>query len=86
MAVRRVAAAETPLPCLALRTLHQVGAATDDGGVAAFVEPGLVGHTVWFDVLGAGMGDPDLFGFEGVTVVTTSEAKSSASSMVVSTI
>lgn len=63
----------TPIPCATLTTVHQVRLTTDDEGLAVFVEPGLVGQSVWFDVEARGFGIPaDFFGFVGEAVAVTS--------------
>lgn len=60
------------VPCVTLTTTHQVSLRTDQEGLAALFEPGLVGEPVWFTVDAPLHGVPaDGFGYEGVTVEVT---------------
>jgi hypothetical protein len=56
-----------PVPLVELRTTHGVRFVTDNVGVIAFDMPELMGHEVWFDVIGHGYErDKDGFGYRGV--------------------
>ncbi len=58
-----------PVPCVELRTVHKVVLRTDEHGVAAFFEPGLMGRDVWFETAGPPWElPPDWLGFPGVTL------------------
>jgi hypothetical protein len=55
------------VPLITLKTTNQLSYVTDSAGVAAVIEPGLMGQTVFFYVSGHGYTYPkDGFGFQGV--------------------
>jgi len=57
------------IPCATLTTVHQVRLTTDDEGLAAFLEPGLMGQDVWFEPSADGFRHaPDFFGLVGETI------------------
>ncbi len=54
------------VPLVELRTVNEVGLVTDSNGVAAFLEPGLMGEKVYFHVKSHGYEYPkDGFGYRG---------------------
>ena len=58
-----------PVPCVDLRTVNKLALRTDQNGVAAFYEPGLMGRDVWFETAGPPWELPgDWLGFPGVTL------------------
>ena len=70
--VVRDAATGQPVPCVTLRTVHQVRLESDRNGIIAFFEPGLMDREVWFETLGPPWEmEPDWLGFPGRAFLTT---------------
>src|SRR4051812_48874512 len=60
------------VPLVELRTVNQVRFVTDSNGIAAFDEPGLFGHKVYFSISSHGHeARKDSFGFQGKTLEIT---------------
>lgn len=70
------AATKRPVPVVRVETVHHVGDYTDNAGLIAFDEPGLMDQEVWFNVSGHGYElKADGFGFRGVKLRPTSGGK-----------
>lgn len=62
-----------PVPLIELETTYHAKYVTDNAGVVAFYEPGLMGKEVWFHVSGHGYEHPeDFFGYRGAKLTPTS--------------
>ncbi|MEQ1502724.1 MAG: hypothetical protein ABMB14_10870, partial [Myxococcota bacterium] len=55
-------------PCVHLTTIDLQEFVTDEAGLIAFDEPGLMDREVWFTVSGGGSVPADFFGYRGVTL------------------
>lgn len=68
--IRVVDEAGAPVPCVELRTVHELSFTTDANGRVAFYEPGLMDTDVWFHVSGPHVERaPDGFGYRGAQLV-----------------
>jgi hypothetical protein len=69
-AIRLVDPSGQPFACVDLETTHRVPFRTDQDGVAAVYEPGLMGTSVWFTPIGDAVEVPlDFLGIGGFAVV-----------------
>ncbi|QDV22420.1 hypothetical protein [Aureliella helgolandensis] len=56
-----------PVPLVELKTTNELRFISDNAGVIAIDAPSLMGHEVWFTVVGHGYGvPPDAFGYRGI--------------------
>lgn len=60
---------EWPVPLVELRSTNQIRFVSDNAGVIAMDDPGLMNREVWFSIAGNGYGvKPDGFGMRGVRI------------------
>lgn len=69
-------ATKKPVPIIQVETVHHVGDYTDNAGLIAFDEPGLIDQDLWFNVSGHGYEvKADGFGYRGAKLHPSSGGK-----------